>query len=307
VPAPPVSIARGAGKAGRGARRLLGLATKRRRILPSGLLIGAQRAGTTSLFNALARHPDVARPAVKEIHFFDDEFWRGVDWYRSFFPLSARREWARRRGRDLVAIDATPYYLLHPAVPERVAATLPEARLVVLLRDPVARAYSHYQMMRRKKIERLSFPDAIAAEEKRLAGKEKRLLANPRRRSFQHLHHSYVARGLYADQLERWLAHFPRSSLLVVFAEEFFARPQEIYSKALAHLGLVPWEASDFPNLNPAQYPEIDAETRARLAARFAEPNERLSRLLGRALPWDGVEAPGGVGKRAAPKGVPGL
>jgi hypothetical protein len=278
----------------------VGLATKRHRLLPSGLLIGAQRAGTTSLFYALARHPHVARPAAKEIHFFDDEFWRGLDWYRSYFPLTARRDLSRRRGGDLVALDATPYYFFHPAVPERVAATLPDARLVVLLREPVARAYSHYQMMRRKKIERLSFADAIVAEEERLAGKEERLLANARHRSFQHLHHSYVARGLYADQLERWLACFPRSSLLVAFAEEFFARPEEVYAQALGHLGLSPWEPPDFRNINPAEYPEIDDETRARLAARFAEPNARLSRFLGRELPWEGRAC--NVQKQASPR-----
>ena len=250
------------------------------------LILGAQRAGTTSLFFDLARHPHVARPATKEVHFFDDAFWRGVDWYRSFFPLSVLRRRARRRSGDLVGIDATPYYLLHPAGPARAAATLPDAKLVVLLREPVGRAYSHYQMMRKKKIEQLSFATAVAAEEERLAGEEERLLADPRYRSFHHLHHSYVARGLYADQLERWLAHFPRSSLHVIFAEEFFARPREIYAETLATLGLAPWEPPDFPNRNPATYPELDEDTRARLAERFAEPNARLSRLLGRELPW---------------------
>jgi Sulfotransferase domain len=286
VQADPLRFLRAAERIERAPRRVVGLATKRWRILPSVLIIGAQRAGTTSLFYALARHPDVARPVRKEIHFFDADFWRGVDWYRSFFPLAAWQKLSERRGRDSVAIDATPNYLFHPAVPERAAAVLPDARLLVVLRDPIARAHSHYQQARRKNVERLSFPDALAAEERRLTGEEERVLADPRHRSFQLRHHSYVARGLYADQLERWLAHFPRSRLHVTFAEEFFAEPREVYAETIRFLGLSAWEPPDFPKRNAGQYSEMEEEARARLAARFAEPNERLSRLLGRELPW---------------------
>jgi hypothetical protein len=292
VPAAPITIARVAEAAERRSRLLVGLATKRSRILPSVLVIGAQRAGTTSLFHALAKHPHVARPLLKEIHFFDDQFWCGVDWYRAHFPLSASQDRARRREGDLVGVDATPYYLFHPAAPARAAATVPNAKLVVLLRDPVARAYSHFQKMRRTKVEQLSFAAALDAEDERLAGEAERLLADPRYRSFQHLHHSYVSRGLYADQLERWLAHFPPERLFVAFAEEFFARPQQVYAQVLAHLGLPAWEPPQFPNYNPGGHTGIDDETRAGLAARFAEPNERLRRLLGHELPWGQSSTP---------------
>src|SRR5207247_1968770 len=148
-------------------------------ILPSFLVIGAQRAGTTTLFNQLLRHPDVCGPggagvswARKEIHFFDERYYLGANWYRTFFPLAATRRVSRLRGGDVQAGEATPYYMFHPLVPERVAATVPEMRLFVLLRNPVDRAYSHYQMMARSNRENLSFEDALAAEEERLAGGE---------------------------------------------------------------------------------------------------------------------------------------
>jgi hypothetical protein len=238
--------------------------TRRARILPAFLLVGAQRAGTTSLFYSLRRHPHVARPATKEVHFFDDQYWRGVDWYRSFFATSAERRLARLRGGDLVAGEATPYYLFHPAVPERVAATIPSVRLVVLLRNPVDRAYSHYRKMRRMSLERLSFEDALDAEEERLAGEEERLLADPRYRSNHHRRHAYVGRGLYADQLERWLTHLPRD-----------------------FLGLRSWQPPDFEPRNPTSSSPLTTQLRARLEERFAEPNARLARLLGRDLGWD--------------------
>jgi Sulfotransferase domain len=269
-------------------------AMSRARILPSYLIIGAQRAGTTSLFDSLCRHPDVAAPTAssevdwfKELHFFDDSFWRGIDWYRASFPLVSSRSIARLRGGDLITGEASPSYLFHPGVPARVAATLPDVRLIALLRDPVERAYSHYQLMQRKQWEPLSFEDALAAEEERLAGEEERIIADPRYFSFHYRHHSYVKRGLYADQLESWFVHFPREHLLVLRAEDFFARPADVFAEVLAFLALRPWKLDDFVRRNRATYQPIDPAVRARLTARFAEPNARLARLLGRDFGWD--------------------
>jgi Sulfotransferase domain len=286
------SIRGRAGQARKRLRRVSGLATRRARILPSFLLVGAQRAGTTSLFYYLRRHPHVARPGTKEVHFFDDRFWRGVDWYRSFFATSAEQRLARLRGGDLVAAEATPYYLFHPAVPDRVAATIPSVRLVVLLRDPVDRAYSHYRKMRRMGLEPLSFEKALDKEEERLAGEDERLLADPHYRSRHHRRHAYVARGLYADQLERWLAHFPREQLLVLRSEDFFDRPADVYAETLDFLGLRAWQAPDFEPRNPTSDRPLDPALRARLERRFAEPNARLVRLLGPEFGWSSRAQP---------------
>jgi hypothetical protein len=209
---------------------------------------------------------------TKEVHFFDLNYWRGADWYRSFFP---RRD-------DRLAGEATPYYLFHPAVPERIRETIPDARLVVLLRNPVDRAYSHYKKMRLMNIERRSFRKALAAEEGRLAGEEERLLADPRYRSKHHRRHAYVARGLYVDQLERWFAVFPRDRFLVLFSEDYFARPAEVYAEALDFLGLPPRRPEVHRAHNSISYQPLDPAVRAHLEERFAEPNARLARLLGR-------------------------
>ena len=161
----------------------------------------------------------------KELHFFDEHYGRGLDWYRTFFPLAAERKLYRMRGRDIVAGEATPYYLFHEAVPARVVASVPDVRLIALLRDPIERAYSHYQLMRRTGREKLSFADAIAAEEKRLSNQDltaELQVKNAKgdRVHHHHRHRAYLSRGLYADQLERWFAHFPREQLLVIRAED---------------------------------------------------------------------------------------
>ncbi|HYY76617.1 MAG TPA: sulfotransferase domain-containing protein [Gaiellaceae bacterium] len=298
-------------------RRRVRFATRRARILPGFLLIGAQRAGTTTLFDYLLRHPELVGPlggdavawSRKEIHFFDERFARGTDWYRAFFPLESRRRAARRLGRELVAGESTPYYMFHPAVPERVAGTIPDVRLIALLRDPVARAYSHYQMMCRMGREKLSFEEALAAEEERLAGAEEQLAAGEEaltrrghRGHHHHRHRAYFARGLYADQLERWLASFPREQLLVLRAEDFFARPAEVYAETLAFLHVRPrplgtlkkrattanpgrpWSHRE--QRNRASYGAMAPAVRAELEERYAEPNARLERLLGRDFGW---------------------
>lgn len=292
------ALARARRRLRRPARRYR-VATRHLRILPSFLIIGAQRAGTTSLFDYLTRHPDVAGPRAskgdvfwsKELHFFDDRFWRGLGWYRSFFPLALSRRVARLRGGDMVASEATPSYLFHPAVPERVAATLPDVRLIALLRDPIERAYSHYQLMVRTGRETLSFEDALAAESERLAGEVDRILADPRYTSHRYRHPAYVARGMYADQVERWLAHFPREQLLVLRAEDFLARPAEVYAETLDFLGLRPWHLDDFTPRNRKPYTAIDPAVRALLEERFAQPNARLARLLGRDFGWESAAA----------------
>jgi hypothetical protein len=278
----------------------LWIASARARILPDFIIIGAQRAGTTSLFYYLRIHPDVRRPLSrdgsvfwpKELHFFDEYYGRGLDWYRRFFPLAAERRVARMRGRDLVAGEATPYYLFHPAVPERVAASVPDVRLIALLRDPIERAYSHYQLMRRTGREKLSFADAIAVEEKRLAdmdltGEEQAKNARGDRLHHHHRHRAYMSRGLYADQLARWYAHFPREQLMVIRAEDFLSRPTEIYADVLQFLGLREWQPAEFTQRNRGSYAPIDPELRAQLEKRLAEPNARLAALLGWDRTWD--------------------
>src|SRR4051812_20031887 len=107
--------------------------------LPSVLIIGAQKSGTTSLSSYLVEHPDMLPSLRKEVHYFSFNYERGVNWYRAHFPYTHHL----RRGA--LTLDATPYYLVHPLVAQRAAQLLPHAKLVVLLRNPVDRALSHYQ------------------------------------------------------------------------------------------------------------------------------------------------------------------
>ena len=155
------------------------------------------------------------------------------------------------------------------------------------MRDPVERALSHYHHAVDFGREQLSFEDAVAREETRLAGEAERMLADPRYFSRAWWDHTYLARGRYAEQLERWYAAFPSEQVLVLANEELAERPAETYAQVLDFLGAAPHELDSYPRVFDREYPDMDAATRARLAEYFAEPNRRLYRLLGRDLGWN--------------------
>lgn len=256
--------------------RAYGRATASVRPLPNFLILGAQKAGTTALYAYLRWHPQVTGPSFKEVSFFDRHYARGERWYRAHFP-------ARRRP----AIgEASPSYLLHPLAPERVAALLPDARLIVLLRNPIDRAFSHYQHEVALGREPLSFEDAVAAEDERLRGEVERMLADPAYFSHAWWNYTYVARGRYAEQIERWYAAFPRERLLVLFTEELAGEPGATYRRVLEFLGIGAHELRLYPRIFEREYEPMRPETRAQLERTFADANRRLEALLGSALPW---------------------
>lgn len=256
-------------------------ATAPLRGLPSALIIGAQKSGTTSLFNYLVQHPDVRSPSGKEIHYFDLHYDRGVNWYRGRFP------YAHRLRRGAMTLDASPYYLVHPQVPRRAAQLLPDVKLVALLRNPVERALSHYQHEFRAGRESLFFPEAIEKEPERLAGEEERLRDDPHYYSFSHHRHSYIRRGLYVEQLRHWVQHFPRSQLLVLQSEWLFRDPVAASAAVYGFLGLRPHRLEQYKPFLQGKYErEMPAELRTRLAAYFEPYNRELYQWLGEDFDW---------------------
>jgi len=237
-------------------RQLADLVADEERALPGFLILGAQRGGTTSLYRWLAQHPQVARPLEKEVQFFTLDWGRGLDWYRRHFP-------AATEGR--VTFEASPYYLYHPLAPKRVAEALPDAKLVAVLREPVARACSHVEHNRRLGLEHLPFAEAVAAEPGRLAGEERRLMEDPTAVSHVHRHHSYLDRGRYHRQLARWDAACP-GRLLVLESESLFRRPDATFQRLLSFLELDPWRPPSYENGSRHQTGE-DAAVPERLAA----------------------------------------
>src|SRR3989440_2961216 len=203
------------------------------------LVLGAQKSGTTALNYYLKRHPRIALPVKKELHFFDnDELFAGGN--VSYEPLY---EMFRPARPGSIAGENTPIYLYwRPALP-RIRDYNPAMKFIVILRNPIERAFSQWNMQRTRGIEPFDFLDAVAAEPRRIAESAPKQL-----RKF-----SYVDRGRYAEQLERAFRLFPRERFLVIKYEEFRARHREMVEAALRLLHLSPEpfravEADDIPD-----------------------------------------------------------
>jgi hypothetical protein len=266
------------------------LATANDRLLPNAVILGAQKAGTTMLFGLLARHPFVLTSCTKEVHFFDLQPDRAIEWYRAHFPMVHQAEELASAGIGPTVLEASPYYLFHPAVPNRLAQVVPAVRFIVLLRNPVIRAWSHYWHERARGYEWRSPEAAFEREPDRLAGEEERLLTEPNYRSHAHRHFSYLGRSRYAAQLERWFAHFPRERFLVLRSEDFFASPDEIFAQTLRFLGL-PNEPELYPKPsagahNVGNYRPLPRTLQERLEAQLESSDAALQRLLGQAFSW---------------------
>lgn len=246
--------------------------------LPDFVIFGAQRSGTTYLYDLLVRHPSVAAASHKEVHFFDLHYRRGERWYRGNFPDAQEAD-----DGALVSGEATPTYIALESATTRIRDLMPEVKLIALLREPVARAVSHYHHFRRLGNELRSFEDAIAWEYEYLVSGNPPLLLDSAERGTDPL---YLSLSAYAPQLERWLRIFPREQIFIAPAEELFENRDAV----LADLGQFLELPSPFPpqTVPPKQfpYPPVEAEVRERLAGLFAPYNRELESLLGRRFPW---------------------
>jgi hypothetical protein len=272
----------------RAVTRTAGRITSARRMTPSFLIIGGQRCGTTSMFRTLAAHPAVLPPNLhKGVHYFDTSYDRGFDWYRAHFPLrSTAARVMRRTGVPAQTFESSPYYMFHPLAAQRIAEDLPGVKVIVLLRDPVERAYSAHAHELARGFEDEDFATALALEDERLSGEAERLVAEPGYRSPSHQHHGYVQRGRYVEHLERLATIFGRERIHVVDSHRFFAEPEEVYDDVLAFLGLPHMGYPAFERHNARPRTPMDEELRARLEDHFAPYDEKLAAWLGRPLTW---------------------
>jgi hypothetical protein len=270
------------------AKRVYRLRTAQRRILPTAIVIGAQKCGTSALYHYLSMHPAIGSAGTKEVHYFDLKYAEGAAWYRSHFPTRREADCLAVQGNGSrpAAIEASPYYLAHPLVPHRVRGLLPDVRLMVLLRDPVDRAISHHNHEVEDGNETLSFAQAISAEEERLRGEAERIRSNPLYNSFNHQHYSYLLRGRYAEQLEVWFSVFPRSQFLILDSASFFADPAATLCRVCQFLEVPPHSLPSYEAIGSRDSPDIDPGLKKRLKQYFRPYNARLWSLLGEEFLW---------------------
>lgn len=262
--------------------RLLYMLTAPARVLPDFIVIGAHKAGTTSFYEYLRQHPMILSAWKKDIKYFDLHFYRGSLWYRSYFPSKYRMRVDRYSGQRYITGDGATDYLFSSRAPQRIANLLPDVKLMLALRNPVDRAYSHYQHIYRNGWEPLSFEDAIEQEGQRLQKDAKEDDTKPAFRRY-----GYVKKGHYADYLQKWFEIFPKERIFIVRSEDFFgAEALDVYCQAQEFLGLPIWKQISFKNANPGMYQDMLPETRQKLTEYYQPHNQRLYDLVGRDFAW---------------------
>ncbi|MEO8955645.1 MAG: sulfotransferase domain-containing protein [Ktedonobacteraceae bacterium] len=262
------------------------------RLLPDFLVIGAQRGGTTSLYHYLQAHPCIGPASTKEVHYFDRRFNKSLTWYQGHFPTRVEKYHTQHlSGQTFLTGEATPCYLFYPHAPKRVAQTLPHVKLIVLLRNPVDRAYSQYYHALDHGFATLSFEEAIEREEERAARERTMILQDEYYYSIEYMERGYLSRGMYVDQLQAWMKLFPREQFLILKSEEFYTDPASTIKQVLDFLNV---SATDlqiskevYKPYNNYTYARMNPALRKHLIAYFEPHNARLYDYLGVNFGWD--------------------
>lgn len=266
---------------------LFRLLTSLIRVYPAFLIIGAQKCGTSSLYEYLIRHPCVRPPFTKEVHFFDNNYSMGINWYKANFPTFFQKYSLKIKKLNFMTGESGPSYLYHPRSPKRVSKTIPKVKSIVILRNPVDRAYSNYQMVVKMGHETLSFEEAIKSEKKRLQGEKEKILENENYSFLNYGLYSYLHRGIYVDQIKEWLKFFPKEQLLVLKTEDLKNNQSKILKKVCAFLSIPNYKLNEDLKYNVQKYKEMKKETRGHLVEFFKPHNERLCKYLNRNFDWN--------------------
>ncbi len=242
---------------------------------PDFIIIGSPRCGTTSLYKYITSHPQILAAANKEICFFSEHFNKGLAWYQAHFPPPVDA------GQFLTG-EATPTYLTHPLAAQRLHECVPKVKLIVILRNPGDRAFSHYQMLVRRGTESRSFASAIAAELKLLDGATETSLAD--RNHWKDCH--YIYKNLYFYSLKQWINIFPKEQFLILQSEEFYANPAIALKQVFEFLGVPDFQLREYPKYNGANYQTGEDAVSRRLREYFQPHNRKLAEYLNREFVW---------------------
>ncbi|MCC3425531.1 MAG: sulfotransferase [Microcoleus sp. PH2017_01_SCD_O_A] len=242
---------------------------------PDFIIIGSPRCGTTSLYKYITSHPQILPAANKEICFFSEHFNKGLAWYQAHFPPPID-------AHHFLTGEATPTYLTHPLAASRLHGCLPKVKLIVILRNPVDRALSHYQMLVRRGTESRTFEKAIDAELQLLADATETSLAD---KSYWKDCH-YIYKSLYVCSLKQWMNLFPREQFLILQSEEFYANPAATLSQVFNFLDLPDYQLRDYKQYNGGNYQPANDVVCQRLHEYFQPHNRELAEYVQRDFEW---------------------
>ncbi|WP_428327287.1 sulfotransferase domain-containing protein [Nitrosopumilus sp.] len=254
------------------------------RLLPNFIIIGAVRSGTTSLYYDICEHSCVLPADYDEIGFFDSNYELGINWYKSMFPTKIESKKIELKTGICITGEDTPFYFWDTDASKRIKNEIPKIKLIILLRNPIDRAYSNYNLGKRSGNESLSFEDAIKKEIELL--KKNNDFESDKIEKFRR-NRSYIAKGLYHNQIRKWLALFSKDQILILNTEDLEENPHQALKKVFGFLGLPNEEIKNIQHRKVANYEKMNVETRQFLSNLFKPYNEKLFRLLEKEFDWD--------------------
>ena len=257
------------------------------RVIPDFLVIGAKRCGTTSLYQHLSEHPCISRSPRDNIGFFNENYHLGINWYKSLFPTVFYKKKMESKNKQCLFFDVTSTYMEEELTAKNVYEVNPNQKIIVILRNPVDRAYSHYHVNVKEKSEKRSFEDAIFEEMNRI--KSERIIQNKNKnlRVFTPNNIHYLKKGFYALQLKSWFKIFPREQILVLSTEEFQEDQNLIYKKIFDFLNIPNMKIKNTEKMEKGNYIPMKDKTRTLLLDYFIQYNHELFELINSEFNWE--------------------
>jgi hypothetical protein len=263
------------------------LLTSPLRVYPDFFIIGVGRGGTTSLEFYLTQHPNISRSSKKEIHYFDREFKRGDNWYKGHFITKFTKFYYNKiKKMPYLSCDATPTYIVHPDVIERIKKEFPNAKFLVTLRDPAKRAFSQYNRNIENHDENLSFLSALKNEKERAKRERAKYSENEFYNSRFWGVISYLENGHYSKLLKKWFSIFPKEQFHIVQTETFSKDPNLHINEIFKFLNLPECNSIDFTKQNTGIKKNMTNDEKEFLDKYFKKLNEELVELLGPNFKW---------------------
>ena len=272
----------------RNLKKYFRLFTSPLRIFPDFLIVGAAKSGTSSLYNYLIKHPCVIPALRKEVHYFGRNFDKKILWYKSFFPtIIFKYINGFIYKREVLTGEASTYYMFHPHAPKRIFSIIPNVKIIILLRNPVNRAFSHYQNLLRRGIIKLPFVEVIKKELDNSHLEKNKMLRDENYNSEFFRIYSNLARGVYIQQIRNLRKYFHEKQILIIKSENFFDNPDKILRKVYKFLKLPYFKIKEFKKYNVGNYVEMDVKIREFLKNYFKPYNKQLYEYLVRDFKWE--------------------
>lgn len=254
------------------------------RVLPDFLVIGVGRSGTTSLYYYLDQHPSIVKSSYDEIGFFDDNFHLGLSWYRSMFTTIFTKFLIKLKTKYFMTYEVTPWYVRRPWTARRIKKIFPNIKLIIVLRNPIDRTYSHYHLSTQND-EKRDFKVVIKEDMKNISQwniteKNDSYFSNQ-------VQNSKLARGFYYEQIIPWFELFSKEQIMIISSEDLASKTQSTLREIFSFLELPIYDIKNTEKVNVSKYSKMDQEIRNLLIDFFRPYNEKLFEYLNREFDWN--------------------